>query len=74
MAKNIIEKMAESQEQIEAFKQRQKLPYEAKVDYARAIARNFKRDIEDISIGGNVHISVGGLDSITLLKFLRDEC
>ena len=57
MAKSIMEKMAENQEHIEAFKQRQLLPYAAKVDYARAIARNFKRDIEDISIGGNVHVS-----------------
>ena len=54
---------------IASFIAKQRLPYEVKVKYARIRAWEFyneccKRDL-------NVHISVGGLDSITLLLFLR---
>lgn len=47
------------------FMQRQALPYEAKVAHAWVKAREFYDRVE------NCHISVGGLDSITLLLFLR---
>jgi hypothetical protein len=48
------------------FMQKQSLPYEAKIVHAEARAREFYEH-ED----GNVFCSVGGLDSITLLTFLR---
>ena len=48
------------------FAQRQSLPYEAKIIHAIDVAREFYEKME-----GNVFVSVGGLDSITLLYFLR---
>ena len=48
------------------FMQKQSLPYEAKVAHAEIRAREFYDRLE-----GNVFCSVGGLDSITLLIFLR---
>lgn len=48
------------------FRQKQSLPYEAKVNHAIIKAREFYDQLE-----GNVFCSVGGLDSITLLTFLR---
>lgn len=59
---------------------RQAWPYDIKVRHAERVAREF---IDRVSAGveygngkyhaNNVHISVGGLDSITLLLFLRDR-
>lgn len=56
-------------EAVASFRVKQKQPYEFKVSYARARAWEFynecgRRDLE-------CHVSVGGLDSITLLLFLR---
>lgn len=48
------------------FTQKQSLPYEAKVTLAKLRANEFYDKLE-----GNVFCSVGGLDSITLLLFLR---
>lgn len=48
------------------FMQKQSLPYEAKVVHVMARAREFYEKLD-----GNVFCSVGGLDSITLLLFLR---
>ena len=48
------------------FMQKQSLPYEAKVVHAMARAREFYDKLD-----GEVFCSVGGLDSITLLLFLR---
>lgn len=48
------------------FKQKQSLPYEAKVTLAKLRAREFYDKLEC-----NVFCSIGGLDSITLLFFLR---
>ena len=48
------------------FMQKQSLPYEAKITYAKLRAREFYEKLE-----GDVFCSVGGLDSITLLLFLR---
>lgn len=58
-----------SEYKIASFIVKQQLPYDAKVTYAKKRAWEFyeecgKRDLE-------CHISVGGLDSITLLIFLR---
>ena len=55
------------------FMQKQQLPYEAKVTHAKARAIEFYNEIVGRR-GENVHVSVGGLDSITLLIFLRDVC
>ena len=51
------------------FMVKQKQPYEFKVRYAELRAREFAT--EAAARGLNVHASVGGLDSITLLVFLR---
>lgn len=48
------------------FRQKQSLPYKAKVNHAIIRAHEFFDKLE-----GNVFCSVGGLDSITLLIFLR---
>lgn len=48
------------------FLQKMSLPYEAKIVHAQARAREFFEHLD-----GNVFCSVGGLDSITLLIFLR---
>jgi len=52
------------------FQLKQKMPYEFKVNYAQIRAREF--ELECTRRGLNTHVSVGGLDSITLLVFLRE--
>lgn len=52
------------------FEQKQSLPYKAKVNHAIKKANDFYNEIVG-NRGANVHVSVGGLDSITLLFFLR---
>ena len=54
---------------VDAFLVKQKLPYDQKVILAERRAREFHNQI--LGEGHNVHVSVGGLDSITLLLFLR---
>ncbi|NLV16062.1 MAG: hypothetical protein GXY50_02460 [Syntrophomonadaceae bacterium] len=54
------------QEQIQKFRELQDMPYRIKVQYAIGKARDFYETME-----GKVFCSVGGLDSITLLMFLR---
>ncbi len=51
---------------IDVFRAKQQLPYEAKVQHAKNRAWEFYE-----RMGGNVCVNVGGLDSITLLLFLR---
>ncbi len=51
------------------FAQKQALPYGAKVIHAEIRAREFYERM--IGEGKNCHVSVGGLDSITLYLFLR---
>ena len=63
-------------ENIERFMQMQKMPYEAKISHARQMARDFYNNVTS-PVGeyrANCHVSVGGLDSITLLIFLREMC
>jgi hypothetical protein len=48
------------------FRQKQSLPYEQKIAHAERMAREFFDHMD-----GDVFCSVGGLDSITLLIFLR---
>lgn len=69
--KNCIDRMKENHtdEKIASFKVKQKLPYEFKVNYARTRAWEFYNECG--CRGLNCHVSVGGLDSITLLLFLR---
>lgn len=50
---------------IQEFQQKQALPYEAKIAHAEVKAREFYEKCE------NTHVSVGGLDSITLCYFLK---
>ena len=47
----------------------QKLPYEVKVKRAELRALEFVEKLDDMGL--NAHVSVGGLDSIVLLLFLR---
>ena len=68
------------EETLEEFRQRkkeakarmtamQKLPYEVKIKRAERRAWEFVEKLDDMGL--NAHITVGGLDSITLLLFLR---
>ena len=68
--KNVLERGAENRtkEKIRYFKTKQKESYEFKVLYAEIRAWEFFNHPE---IGGACYVSVGGLDSITLLLFLR---
>lgn len=68
---SVLEKMKRegAEEKIAAFKAKQKLPYEAKVKYAQLRAEEFVRECDRRGLG--YHVSVGGLDSITLVYFLR---
>lgn len=60
------EKISEAAYKAAVFRQKQALPYEAKVRHAEIRAREFFNELQ-----GMCHVSVGGLDSITLLLFLR---
>ena len=51
------------------FTAQQKQPYEVKVRRAELRAIEFVEKLYDL--GMEAHVSVGGLDSITLLVFLR---
>lgn len=56
---------------IEQFQQLQNMPYEMKVQHAAFVAKDFYRNVTGVEMYANCHVSVGGLDSITLLLFLR---
>lgn len=68
---SILEKMEKdgTKEKIAAFMVKQQLPYEIKVKHAAIRAREFADECN--RRGLNYHVSVGGLDSITLAYFLR---
>ncbi len=55
---------------IDEFLQKQSLPYEAKIAHAQKRAWEFYDTITG-KYNADCHVSVGGLDSITLLVFLR---
>ena len=63
----------DSEQKLAAFRCRMTWPYEAKLRHAQHTAEKFKEIIE-ADYESNVHVSVGGLDSITLLTFLRERC
>nr|DAQ35626.1 MAG TPA: Phosphoadenosine phosphosulfate reductase [Caudoviricetes sp.] len=69
--KNCIERMKDNHtdEKIASFRVKQKMPYEFKVNYAYARAWEFYNECG--RRGLNCHVSVGGLDSITLYLFLK---
>lgn len=75
MAKTVYDIMDEknARENISVFKQKMSLPYEAKIAHAKRRAEEFYHEICDVR-GANVHVSVGGLDSITLYIFLNEVC
>lgn len=62
--------MSEQKDYIKQFVAMQRLPYEVKVKRAERRIHEFYDEIVN-ERGLNVHISVGGLDSITLLCFIR---
>ena len=71
MKESIIErnKRLGVEQKIADFKVKQQQPYEFKVRYAELRAREFVEECDRRGI--NYHVSVGGLDSITLMVFLR---
>lgn len=71
MKENVLERMERlgTKQNIEAFNDRMLWPYEDKVNYAKDRALEFVSECERRNL--NYHVSVGGLDSITLLLFLR---
>ena len=62
-----IQKKKEAKARMAAM---QALPYEVKVKRAELRAREFVERLDDMEL--NAHVSVGGLDSIVLLLFLRN--
>jgi parvulin-like peptidyl-prolyl isomerase len=73
--KNVYEQMEEqnARENVAAFLQKQALPYEAKKTAAKQRVLEYYHEMCDVR-NANVHVSVGGLDSITLFIFIRDYC
>lgn len=67
---NVVErgKRLGSDRKIADFQTKQKMDYAFKVKYAKVRAWEFYNHPE---IDGNCYVAVGGLDSITLLQFLR---
>ena len=65
--KNVYEQMEEqnARENVAAFLQKQALPYEAKKTAAKQRVLEYYHEMCDVR-NANVHVSVGGLDSITL--------
>lgn len=72
MGKNLMtpELVAERERKIADFTVKQKQPYEFKIAYARRRAFEFTEECYKRNL--NYHVSVGGLDSITLYLFLKD--
>jgi len=63
-----LEKKLVNDERIEQFHKNQREPYESKRSRAVNLAWEFFRDV---NVDGQCYVAVGGLDSITLLLFLR---
>ncbi len=68
---NCIERMSSigADQKISDFRVKQQMPFEFKKAYAEIRAREFYNECSKRDL--NCHVSVGGLDSITLLFFLR---
>lgn len=71
MGENVLERMEriDAKRKISDFMVKEKQPYSFKVRYAEIRAREFVRECD--ARGLNCHVSVGGLDSITLFLFLK---
>lgn len=71
MKENVLERMEriDAKKRIADFQVKMAQDYDFKVKYARIRAMEFAAECE--RRGLNYHVSVGGLDSITLLVFLR---
>lgn len=71
MGENVLERMEriDAKKKIADFMAKEKMPYEFKIRYATIRAREFVDECEKRSL--NYHVSVGGLDSITLYLFLK---
>lgn len=71
MGQNVLERMKEigADKRIADFKVKQQMPYEFKKNYAYKKAWEFFDECN--KRGLNCHVSVGGLDSITLFIFLK---
>lgn len=71
MTENVLERMEriDAKTKIANFIVKEKQPYEFKVKYAEIKAREFVQECD--KRGLNYHVSVGGLDSITLYVFLK---
>lgn len=68
---NVLERMEriDGKRKIADFMVKEKQPYDFKVKYATIRAREFVRECDKRDL--NYHVSVGGLDSITLFLFLK---
>ena len=71
MKEHVLERMEriDAKRRIADFQAKMQMPYSFKVKYATRRAKEFAEECE--RRGLNYHVSVGGLDSITLLVFLR---
>lgn len=71
MAENVLERMEriDAKRKIADFMIKEKQPYDFKVKYAAIRAREFVSECDRREL--NYHVSVGGLDSITLFLFLK---
>ena len=71
MVENCLERMQriDAKRKIADFMVKEKQPYDFKIKYAEIRAREFVQECD--RRGLNYHVSVGGLDSITLFLFLK---
>lgn len=71
MAENVLERMEriDAKKRIADFMVKEQMPYDFKVKYATIRAREFVSECDRRDL--NYHVSVGGLDSITLFLFLK---
>lgn len=71
MKETVLERMEriDAKKKIADFQVKMQMPYDFKIKYATIRAREFAAECDKRDL--NYHVSVGGLDSITLLLFLR---
>lgn len=71
---NVIErnKRLGTDKKIADFRVKMQMPYEFKVNYAYKRVLEFQTECDKREL--NTHVSVGGLDSITLFMFIHDYC
>ena len=65
----VMDQNVDTKTKVAAFMAREKLPYDIKIKLAEIRAREFQNECN--RRGLNTHVSVGGLDSITLYIFLH---